>query len=91
MIVVSRRFSVFYRHARDLVSPLINDHHRIPMFELPNGSVVHDLVRRAGDISVQVIGNVYDDFALPVMMRRPVCCYAVAVGLTFQNPPPKRN
>ena len=53
MIVVSRRFSVFYRHARDLVSPLINDHHRIPIPAV----VLSNLPCNTGSVSLSIFGT----------------------------------
>ena len=52
---------VSFAHTNNVTQIVVGKTTRSRWFELLNGSVVHDLVRRAGDISVQVIGNVDDD------------------------------
>ena len=52
---------VSFAHTNNVTQIVVGKTTRSRWFELLNGSVVHDLVRRAGDISVQVIGNVDDE------------------------------
>ena len=55
---------VSFAHTNNVTQIVVGKTTRSRWFELLNGSVVHDLVRRAGDISVQVIGNV-DEVPIP--------------------------
>ena len=46
-----------YAHANNITQIIIGKSDRSRWFEILNGSVVHDLVRRAGNISVHVIAG----------------------------------
>ena len=61
---------IAYAHANNLTQIVVGKTRRSRWFELLNGSVVHDLVRRAGNISVHVIAG--DDKAAVEADSTPV-------------------
>ena len=48
---------IAYAHANNITQIIIGKSSRSRWFEILHGSVVHDLVRRAGNISVHVIAG----------------------------------
>jgi two-component system, OmpR family, sensor histidine kinase KdpD len=52
---------VSFAHTNNVTQIVVGKTKRSRWFEMLNGSVVHDLVQRAGDISIQVIGDVDEE------------------------------
>src|SRR5262245_41201097 len=68
-----------YAHANNITHIVIGKSTRSRWFEMLHGSVVHDLVRRSGNISVHVIAG--DELASEPIPQRPVRTAAVAQSL----------
>ncbi|WKA30090.1 sensor histidine kinase [Bradyrhizobium roseum] len=67
---VGRRIAddlIHFAHANNVTQIIIGKSTRSWWFELTRGSVVHDLVRRAGNISVHVIAGDEEDVAKPAV------------------------
>jgi two-component system sensor histidine kinase KdpD len=71
---VGRRIAddvIHFAHANNVTQIIIGKSTRSWWFELTRGSVVHDLVRRAGNISVHVIAGDEEGVAKPAVQTAP--------------------